>query len=147
MRVELREVLDEDVGLFYVHQADPESSAMADFPSRNESDHTAHWSKILADPAVVTRTVLADGDVVGNVTSWEHDEERDVGYWIDRRHWGRGIASAALQEFVNVLPYRPLHAHVAKHNLGSLKVLERSGFQIVHRAEDNGSHDILLRLD
>jgi len=51
-----------------------------------------------------------------------------VGYWIDRSHWGKGIATRALEAFVSVVDIRPLHALVATSNLGSIRVLERCGF-------------------
>lgn len=43
----------------------------------------------------------------------------------------RGIATAALRAFLDDVPARPLHAHVVKSNVASLKVLERCGFSIV----------------
>ena len=51
------------------------------------------------------------------------------------RFWGRGIATAALTELVAELG-RPLHAWVARSNLGSIRVLEKCGFvEVGSRAE------------
>lgn len=44
------------------------------------------------------------------------------------------IATRALSEFLDQVPLRPLHASVAKHNRGSLRVLEKCGLRLV--AED-----------
>jgi RimJ/RimL family protein N-acetyltransferase len=44
---------------------------------------------------------------------------RLVGYWIGKEHWGKGVATEC-----------PLHAHVAKHNVGSIRVLEKCGFSL-----------------
>ncbi|GGD11854.1 hypothetical protein GCM10007231_08410 [Nocardioides daphniae] len=52
----------------------------------------------------------------------------EVTYWIDPARWGRGIASAALAEFLAVERRRPLSARVAEHNHGSIAVLQRAGF-------------------
>ena len=82
----------------------------------------------------MTRTILADGAVAGNVVSWLQDGERLVGYWIGREHWGRGIATRALAELLREIEERPLYAHVARHNVGSIRVLEKCGF--TRRAED-----------
>jgi RimJ/RimL family protein N-acetyltransferase len=41
---------------------------------------------------------------------------------------GRGIATAALRQFVTDVDDRPLYAHAAKHNTGSVRVLEKCGF-------------------
>jgi RimJ/RimL family protein N-acetyltransferase len=36
-----------------------------------------------------------------------------------------------LLEFLDQVPLRPLHASAAKHNLGSLRVLEKCGFKLI----------------
>ena len=79
---------------------------------------------MLRDERAALRAVEADGVVVGNVVSWEHEGEREVGYRIGREHWGRGVATAALAAFVAEVTERPLFAHVANTNAGSIRVLE-----------------------
>lgn len=54
-----------------------------------------------------------------------------VGYWIGREFWGRGIASAALGQFLRAEVARPLNARVAKHNTASIRVLRKAGFVLV----------------
>lgn len=83
------------------------------------------------------------------MVSWVHDEERDVGYWIGREHWGKGVATAALASFLTLLEERPLFAHVAEHNVGSIRVLEKCGFGPVDRVEIAGEPviELLFRLD
>ena len=54
--------------------------------------------------------------------------KREISYWIDREHWGRGYATAALQAFLAELPERPMYGQTAVHNVGSARVLERAGF-------------------
>jgi RimJ/RimL family protein N-acetyltransferase len=53
-----------------------------------------------------------------------------VGYWLGREFWGKGIATRALEEFLQEIKTRPLYAHVAKHNIGSRRVLEKCGFAV-----------------
>jgi len=149
--IELREVIDEDLPIFFEHQRDPESNAMAAFPARDREAFDAHWAKILADPTTTIRTILLGGVVVGNIMSWEQEGERPVGYWIDRAHWGRGIASRALPAFLRIVTARPLVAHVAKHNVASRRVLEKSGFVVIEesKADVEGTEidDLTMRLD
>lgn len=126
--VVLRDVVADDVPTLYEHQRDPDAAEMAAFRSRDREAHSAHWTKILADETVVAKAIVADGDVVGSIVTWPHGADREVGYWIDRAHWGRGIATAALARFLELVTERPLTAFVATHNKGSIRVLEKCGF-------------------
>jgi RimJ/RimL family protein N-acetyltransferase len=127
--VRIRDVEDGDLELFFEHQLDPEATRMAAFPSRERDPFMAHWAKIRADRTALMQTIVADGRVVGNIVSWDQSGDREIGYWIGRDHWGRGIATEALALFLGHVRSRPLHAHVAVHNAGSIRVLEKCGFQ------------------
>jgi RimJ/RimL family protein N-acetyltransferase len=129
--VQLRTVEDGDLPVFFAHQLDPEALRMAAFPSRDRDAFMTHWAKIRANPQeTITRTILCDGQVAGNVGSWVQGGERHVSYWIGREFWGRGIASAALALLLAEVKARPLHAHVIKHNAASIRVLQKCGFVI-----------------
>jgi RimJ/RimL family protein N-acetyltransferase len=143
--VTLREVAAVDLPIFFEHQSDPESAEMADFPSRSWESFGAHWEKIMKDESVTLRTILYGGDVAGNIVSWEQEGEREVGYWIGKEFWGRGVATRALAQFLRLIPTRPLYAYVAKHNIASLRVLQKCGFAIQTEIEDDGM--IQLRVD
>lgn len=67
----LRNVTTSDLPIFFEQQADPESSAMAAFPSRSREEFEAHWGKIMANESNILRTILFDGQVAGNIVSWE----------------------------------------------------------------------------
>ncbi len=129
----LRDVEEDDLPIFFEHQRDPEAVAVARFPSRDHDAFMIHWrTKVLGDPRTRTKTIVVDGNVAGNIGSWEADGERLVGYWIGRSYWGRGIATAALAKFVaDHERNRPLFAHVAVQNVGSVRVLEKCGFRQV----------------
>jgi RimJ/RimL family protein N-acetyltransferase len=129
--VVLRNVTKEDLPVFFSQQLDPEATRMAAFPARDRDAFTAHWTKILADPSVILRTVVSDGEVAGNIVSFESSGKRLVGYWIGRSFWGRGIATRALAAFLEHVGTRPLHAYVAKSNVASIRVLEKCGFTMI----------------
>lgn len=126
----LRDVETGDLPVFFEHQLDPEATSMADFPSRDRGTFMAHWKRILADETVITKTILFRGKMAGNVVSFVHSGEREVGYWVGREYWGKGIATEALSEFLGHLQTRPLYAHVAHHNVASIRVLQKCGFTI-----------------
>lgn len=145
--VSLRQVTPDDVEIFFEHQRDEESNRMAAFPARAYEAHAAHWRKILADETVVTRTILCGGRVAGQAGSWRDGDRRLVGYWIDKAFWGRGVATAALSQLLVLVRERPLHAHVAAHNAGSIRVLEKCGFRRIGIEEEPDGHvDVLMEL-
>ena len=146
MRVELREPVEGDFPILFRNQADPEASAMAAFPSRDWDAFVAHRAKIDANPDMLVRTILADGEVAGDIGSWPEEDDRDVGYWIGRTFWGRGVATAALQAFLEVETTRPLIAHVAVHNLGSRRVLEKCGFVVVREQHVDDVDELVTSL-
>lgn len=151
--IRLREVIESDLPIFYEHQRDPLAFTMAAFPSRDRERFMAHWKKIRADRSVIIRTILYEGQVAGTVMSFLQARKRQVGYWIGREFWGRGIASAALKEFLGLVKTRPLYAHVAVHNGASLRVLEKCSFQVIGQepgpALEDGEPimDIVLKLE
>jgi RimJ/RimL family protein N-acetyltransferase len=107
----------------------------------------AHWAKILSNRSVVTRTVLSDEEVAGNIGCWEEDGRMLVGYWIGREFSGRGLATQALAELLGIVDARPLHAYVAKGNIASIRVLEKCGFvEVGERTGDDGIEELLLKL-
>src|SRR6478735_6863635 len=109
---------------------------MAVFPAREREAFDAHWRRVLANDANVVRVIEVDGEVAGNIGSWEQEGLQLVGYWLGREFWGRGIATAALAELARELETRPLHAWVARSNAGSIRVLEKCGFvEVGSRAE------------
>ena len=139
----LRPVTESDLPIFYLHQADEDAARMAGFPSRTEEAHIAHWHTIMADADNMLRTVVVDGEVAGNMVSFMMEGVREVGYWLGREFWGRGIASAALEQFLQEVKPRPLYAHAVKTNPGSIRVLEKCGF--ILQGED--ATEVTYRLD
>lgn len=132
----LRDVEPGDLPLFFEHQRDPVAVALVVFRSRERDEFDKHWAKILADENCLTKTIVADGQVAGHIASFLRDGEREIGYWIDRALWGRGIASEALSLFLRLEQRRPLSAGVAPHNLASMRVLEKSGFRLSKSSPD-----------
>jgi RimJ/RimL family protein N-acetyltransferase len=150
-RVVLREVVDSDLPIFFEHQRDPEAVRMAAFPSRDHDAFMTHWAKLRREPSNIIRTIVCDGQVVGNIGSWIAEEKRLIGYWIGREFWGRGVATAALAAFVAEVKERPLHAFVAEHNVGSIRVLEKCEFVPSPEhdpsiAGEDGIHEVLYML-
>jgi RimJ/RimL family protein N-acetyltransferase len=147
----LRDVVDDDIPIFFEHQNDPEAIEMAAFPPREWEPFNAHWERIREDATLVAKTIVSEGEVVGNVVSWPRDDRRFVGYWLGREFWGKGLATRALAELVEELE-RPLYAEVSTTNIGSIRVLEKCGFQLIgstvehHEALDGDIELLVMEL-
>lgn len=144
----LRDVIQSDLPIFFEHQRDPVSNKMAAFPARDEEAFYAHWGKIMVAENNLIKTILLDDTVTGFILSFVMEGQREVGYWLGKEFWGKGIASEALRQFLPLISERPLYAHVAKHNIGSRRVLEKSGFKVVsgYKGEDD-IEMLILRLE
>jgi len=130
-KITLRDVIESDLPILFEQQLDPEATAMAAFPPRDRESFMAHWAKIMAYEENLIKAISHDGEVAGYILSWEMEGEREVGYWLGKEYWGKGIATQALAEYVSIVKLRPLMAHVARHNIGSRRVLEKCGFKVI----------------
>jgi RimJ/RimL family protein N-acetyltransferase len=144
--VSLRHIEAPDLPLFFEHQRDAIAVAMVAFHSRDRAAFDQHWAKLLADETILKRTVVVDGQLAGNILSWTAEGRREVGYWIDRAFWGRGVATEALSAFLSLEQTRPLYAGAAKHNAASLRVLQKCGFTLLRSIDAAGADDSHLLL-
>jgi RimJ/RimL family protein N-acetyltransferase len=128
--IRLRPVEVTDLPWVYMMQTDPESNAMAVTRPRTEEAFYQHWQSVLGDAAIAPRVILYDETPVGIISLFQRDGENHAGYWIERAYWGRGIASRAMQLFLEEVPTRPMIATAATSNSASLKVLANNGFVI-----------------
>jgi RimJ/RimL family protein N-acetyltransferase len=129
--VRLRPVADDDLEDLFVLESDVAGSDMIAFLPRVPGDRAAfdaHWTRIRADRDVFTWVIEADGRFAGYALSFLMNGERQIGYWIVRELWGRGIATAAARAVIAALPERPLWASTVSDNLGSQRVLQNAGF-------------------
>jgi RimJ/RimL family protein N-acetyltransferase len=124
----LRDVVEADLPMLFANESDPVAREMAAFPARDRATFMALWATILANPEITSKAIVVDEQVAGGIVCFDHDGAREVGYWIGREFWGRGFATEAVTALLKIETTRPLHAGVAPHNAGSLRVLEKCGF-------------------
>lgn len=121
-------------------------------PRRDEEFFTVEYQRgLIADAvlhheagAAVQHVVLDDGVVAGHIKLSGIVRGAlqgcSVGYWVDARRNGRGLASAAVGEMVRVafedLGLHRVQAETLVHNTGSQRVLERNGFARIGLAPD-----------
>ena len=139
IEVSLRRPTLDDLPAMFEIGADPVACEMAGVKPRTREVFMARWKDVLADPAINSRVIEVSRagadrpEFAGSISVFQAPEEtRDsIGYWIARPHWGKGIASRALEMFLKEEPRRPLHATASVANRASLRVLERHGFRVV----------------
>ncbi|MBK7405477.1 MAG: GNAT family N-acetyltransferase [Phycisphaerales bacterium] len=134
--VRLRPVQPADLPTLCAFQQDPDSCALAAVKPRTTDNFLEHWRGVLADDTIIPRAILADETLAGTISRFNREGEHFVGYWIAREHWGKGIATRALQLLLEEVTTRPLRASVASHNAASLRVLERCGFAITGKRHE-----------
>lgn len=79
--------------------------------------------------------IVIDGEVVGSVGihKIEKNHKGEIGYWLARKHWGKGIVPEAVKIVTDFgfkkLKLRRIYAHVYPFNLPSMRVLEKNSYK------------------
>ena len=79
---------------------------------------------------------MAEGQVAGYIAWYPQEGNPEVTYWLGREFWGRGLATEALKRMLQLVVDRPMLARAATDNIGSLRVLQKCGFEIIGKNED-----------
>ena len=124
----LRPVATADLQTLWEQQMDLRANGMSGSVPRTRDDFFDHWHATGADPQNRRAAIVCERALAGWLGSFEREGRREVCYWLGREWWGRGIASAALREFIAGEAQRPLYAGIAKRNLASVRVVEKCGF-------------------
>lgn len=128
-----------DLPYFYQFQLDDEAKRLAAFMPKDTNDREAYlarYATYLNDAEKHMKTIKIDDEIAGSISTFQMFDDTEITYWIDRKFWGKGIATAALNEFLKIEKHRPIYGRVAFDNYGSQKVLEKCGF--VKVGKDSG---------
>ena len=143
-KIHLRPVTETDLPILFQQQLDPDAVAMSAYPAKDRGEFMRHWEGIMKNKNVTARTIVYKEKVAGHIICWKEGKfEQRIGYWIGKEFWRRGIASAAVTEFLLLVKTRPLFAEVANHNLASRKVLQKNGFTL----HDEGGKISMYKLE
>jgi len=129
--IKLRPTVISDLDTLFQFQLDKEGGYLAAFMPIDPTDKTAYvnkFIKLLDDPTVNNQTIILDNTIVGSIAKFVMQGDTEITYWIDRKFWGKGIATRALAEFLIIENTRPIFGRVAFDNFGSQKVLKKCGF-------------------
>lgn len=129
--ITLTKTVKEDLYVLFEFQLNEEAIYLAAFTPKDPTDKNAYiekFTKHIADPNINMRTINFKDQIVGSIAKFVLEDEAEITYWIDRKFWGQGIATSALNKFLKMEQIRPIHGRVAFDNFGSQKVLEKCGF-------------------
>ncbi|MBX3375976.1 MAG: GNAT family N-acetyltransferase [Phycisphaeraceae bacterium] len=138
----LRPTTPADLPTLFRLQLDPDANALAGTKPYSEPAFLALWDTIFASSTAEApheaRIILVGGEIVGSINCFKVGNLDHIGYWIDRKHWGRGIATRALSLMIREVPRRPLYAVAARSNAASTRVLQSCGFRLLgyHMGEE-----------
>ena len=101
-----------------------------EYLERYQDDHFYGWA------------MEFEGTLIGSIGAYDLENDQiEVGYSVARSCWGRGYATEALQAVLRYLTENEnigcVTAWCARENLGSSRVLEKAGMQLV-RTEPGG---------
>lgn len=104
-------------------------------------DADAWISKVSQNDPPTSFAVTVDGEAVGGIGVHPRDDvyrlSAELGYWLGRAHWGKGIMSEAVAAVTDwafdALGMVRVDAAVFETNPGSARVLEKAGFVLEDR--------------
>lgn len=129
----------DDRGALVLHANDEQvSRGLSDrFPyPYTETDARAFLGTLPSLPTLVM-AIEVDGGAVGGIGLTPGEDVQRIGaqlgYWLGRRYWGRGLMSRVVprwcQNAFERFGYERLQATVLSNNPASARVLEKSGFE------------------
>lgn len=146
--VELRERTEEHVREYFRRTQDPSIRAMLPMTAETEEQAVEQFRRSICPGAKSCgRTIYADGRYVGDVWIYCIHEEDEPDAMLsccvfDKSAWGRGVAAAAVRQFLPDMAARyDLHtvgAFTYAKNAGSLRVLQKTGFAVEGRFTEDG---------
>lgn len=120
------------------------------FPHPYTVADAQHWLELVVDRQPETNFAIAvDNEAAGGIGFTLQDDvgfrSAEIGYWLGRTYWGRGIATEALiavteHAFANYDICR-LFAHVFEWNPKSMRVLEKAGYRCEGRLRKSVTKD------
>lgn len=137
--LELRkfEARDEELLVSYLNDRELTHFLSSRIPQPYTHDSASWWVKTGSTIGTVY-AIIYNGVLVGSISAipgeFEKQRTAEIGYWVARPYWGKGIASSALAEFTqrvfestNLIR---LYASVFEANVASARVLSKCGYKL-----------------
>lgn len=135
--VKLREYKKEDIPFLVSYLNDKETTRYltSSIPQPYSIADAEFWVQTGSKRGIV-KAIEYNGIYVGDIGvfkgSFERSRSAEIGYWVSRKYWSRGIATKAVSIMSNLVfetsDIVRLYSQVFHENLPSCKVLEKNNF-------------------
>ena len=144
-RLSFRDFKTADIADVHDYTSDPEVTRWSTWgPNSLEQTKAfiddAARAHLEADRSAYSLAAVLDGRPIGSVAVWTtdpHDRNGELGYTFHRAYWGNGYATEAVSQLLkfgfNTLQLERISATCHPGNIGSIRVLEKSGFSLEGR--------------
>lgn len=139
----LREVREDDIPAWFERASDAESADLAGDPIPESIEQGYDWLKRHRERftqqtgmrwAIVPSGSAVSVGTIGFAITSQEERTAEIGFVIGRRHWGKGLGTAAAALIIEYgfreLGLAVIRAEVLKRNDASRRVLEKLGFRI-----------------
>ncbi|WP_100643495.1 GNAT family N-acetyltransferase [Alteromonas facilis] len=121
----------------------------SNIPQPYSSEDARWWVDTGCNIDTIVRAIEWDGSFCGTVGVYlqknEYAHAAELGYWLDEAFWGRGIATQAVEAFINWLAITTaitrIYNPVTSSNLASIRVMEKLGFVCEGRLRNSVTHN------
>jgi RimJ/RimL family protein N-acetyltransferase len=98
----------------------------------------AHWWIHTGSKIGIVKAIEAEGQLIGciglNRGEFEYERSAEIGYWITKEFWRKGIATQSIDEIVSyafeTTDIVRVFGSVFSENLASMRVLDKCGFEL-----------------
>lgn len=135
-RLVLRPIARDDAEALFPLFSDPEAMRFWSTPPFSDVEALRAW--IAPSDEWPAWVMVETGDVVGRIAiGVRRAGVAELGYALDRRAWGRGLATEAVAAVIahgfGAMGLRRIFADVDPDNIASIRLLERLGFALEGR--------------
>jgi RimJ/RimL family protein N-acetyltransferase len=109
------------------------------FPHPYTNKNALDWiAYTMNQKPVLNMAITVDGNIAGSIgVLLKEDVYRksmEIGYFLGENYWGKGIATVAVSLLLQYISKQfdvvRVYAEVFEHNIASMRVLEKNGFQL-----------------
>ena len=140
-RLILRPWRADDAEALYKYASDPDVGPPAGWPPHTSVENSRDIIRLVLSAVETYAVCLKNGSPIGSIglmlsgstDMTDRDDECELGYWIGKPYWNRGLCTEALRAMVdhcfNTVGYETLWSDYFVDNPASGRVMEKCGFR------------------